>query len=1178
MSHHYSFADDCFADLLSVAQSNADVRSRYTRLYMLLIGTLNDCTSDQRLNFANPLAKIDYLCRENGFTDERHQRLNDFRGRYNNLDQFTDDQLSELLPDDLKVVAEFASTVYRRPLETRLVALLPAIYRPRHGVAITQDYVRATVEAIADHSLRVRNSLTGDTMTVELTDDDNYFGDFSYVSRLVSVGSQINLVHLRGSQPELIVYEPDILINISNIASCFEKYGNTPYASLIARFLPNDTTSAILLGNFASQMLDEEINRIDSPPTYAESVERFFRNNALQLATCPGIDANFHAEARRQQQNIRRMVNQTFREVRSIDLDHIMLEPSFFCEMLGVQGRMDLLQDDLKVLMEQKSGKRAYSGGHETKHYVQMLLYLALIHYNYRLRNDDIDCFLLYSKYDDGLIKESPAPRLLFEALKIRNQLAALEEMLADGRGRQLLERLTPELLNTAHLDGRLWTEWIRPRLDSVLTTIHSASPLEKSYFYRLLTFVAKEHLRSKIGTPQKEASGFAAIWTATLEEKRAAGNIIEGLSLVRGLALMRSEESLMRSEEREARSENSFSMGSEERGVGSENTLDVDGNLMDKEGKKAKSEITLEFLNPPSNVPTPQNYSHSSLLTPHSSLEESHSSLKKSHSPSDDSFASPNFRQGDIVILYPYRRDTAPDARRTMLIRATITEITTHHVSLRLRSPQPVNTPAGCCWAIEHDYMESSQGALYRGLLDFLKATPRRRELLLGQRRPEHTERKLKGDYGQHNSLVEKAKQSDDCFILIGPPGTGKTSFGLVTILKEQLAEGGNVLLLSFTNRAVDEICSKLVRQDIDFIRLGSGVSCPPEYQSFMLNNRAADCKNVEQIKSLVRETRVVVSTTTSMLSSSSLFAMKRFDLAIIDEASQILEPQLLGILCARHGEADAIGRFVLIGDHKQLPAVVMQTADESEVSEPELREIGLTNCRNSLFERLLNLYGDDPSTVFHLTRQGRMHEQIETFPNEAFYEGRLQTVPMPHQQQSLPFAEYDHDDPYETLVATQRQRFIDVKKRTEASDKVNPDEAREIAQIAAAAYRLYEKNGLPFTPQSVGVIVPYRHQIACVRRELAATGIAPLSAITIDTVERYQGSERDIIVYGFTVSRRYQLAFLTSNVFEERGQLIDRKLNVALTRAREQLFIIGDKSLLSIDPIFRRLVRTIG
>lgn len=89
------------------------------------------------------------------------------------------------------------------------------------------------------------------------------------------------------------------------------------------------------------------------------------------------------------------------------------------------------------------------------------------------------------------------------------------------------------------------------------------------------------------------------------------------------------------------------------------------------------------------------------------------------------------------------------------------------------------------------------------------------------------------------------------------------------------------------------------------------------------------------------LKDARVVCATTAALNSNVNLFKIKRFDLAIVDEASQILEPHLLGLMCARSGNADAISRFVLIGDHKQLPAVVQQTEAESRVTEPELLSI---------------------------------------------------------------------------------------------------------------------------------------------------------------------------------------------------------------------------------------------
>ena len=88
---------------------------------------------------------------------------------------------------------------------------------------------------------------------------------------------------------------------------------------------------------------------------------------------------------------------------------------------------------------------------------------------------------------------------------------------------------------------------------------------------------------------------------------------------------------------------------------------------------------------------------------------------------------------------------------------------------------------------------------------------------------------------------------------------------------------------------------------------------------------------------------------------------------------------------------------------------------------------------------------------------------------------------------------------------------------------------------------------------------------------------GIPALDTISIDTVERYQGSQRDVIIYSFTVRNFIQLNFLTENTFREERHTIDRKLNVAITRARKQLFLTGNPEILSASPTFRKLMEHI-
>ena len=325
-----------------------------------------------------------------------------------------------------------------------------------------------------------------------------------------------------------------------------------------------------------------------------------------------------------------------------------------------------------------------------------------------------------------------------------------------------------------------------------------------------------------------------------------------------------------------------------------------------------------------------------------------------------------------------------------------------------------------------------------------------------------------------------------------------------------------------------------------------------------------------------------MVCATTAALNSNVNLFKIKRFDLAIVDEASQILEPHLLGLMCARSGNADAISRFVLIGDHKQLPAVVQQDATESVVEEPILREIQLTDCRHSLFERLINTERAAKRTDFIgiLRRQGRMHPEIADFPNRRFYEREnLLCVPLPHQLEdtiypSVPSSAQQTLSPLGRLLMENRRLFFPSKNCRQAgvSEKVNTEEARIVAQLLKTIHTL---SGTNFDPsKTVGVIVPYRNQIAMIRQEINRLDIPSLIPISIDTVERYQGSQRDIIIYSFTVQSRYQLDFLTSNCFVEDGKVIDRKLNVALTRARKQLIITGNEAILRKNALFKDLI----
>ena len=383
------------------------------------------------------------------------------------------------------------------------------------------------------------------------------------------------------------------------------------------------------------------------------------------------------------------------------------------------------------------------------------------------------------------------------------------------------------------------------------------------------------------------------------------------------------------------------------------------------------------------------------------------------------------------------------------------------------------------------------------------------------------------------------------------------------LSIINYQLS----ILLTAYTNRAVDEICSMLEDAGIDYLRVGYEASCDPRFADRLIDKVIARRPRLDAIRQQLQDTRVIVSTTSMLQSRSFLLEMKHFSLCIVDEASQILEPNIIGLLTS-----NSIDRFILIGDHKQLPAVVQQPDDE-----PSLHD-----CRLSLFERLLRQEREAGCEAFTaiLRRQGRMHPDIAAFPNEFFYaREHLQPVPLPHQEE----AELDYRQPskdhLDDLLKQHRVLFFPNEPLTShlsslISDKVNPAEATLVADLLRRIYRQY---GERFdATKTVGVIVPYRNQIAMIRREIAKLDIPQLLDISIDTVERYQGSQRDVIIYSFTIRRPYQLDFLTANCFVEDGRTVDRKLNVAMTRARTQLLMTGKADVLQQNSIFRELIRS--
>ncbi|MDY6248823.1 MAG: AAA domain-containing protein [Prevotella sp.] len=1096
----YLTATDLFDRVAKILDLPEDVAANRL-MHETLVLCCAEALRDEKMAFGNLFSQIDFLCK----------RFRVHLGDVVAIQKMRRDsnRRKPMAREDVlygcRALSMFIAAVFETSIPSVLIGRIPPTNKPRNGkdfAAERFECLRCIVDEFDDATIRV---------TVDDDEAKTFLVDYSadhlrHLQPILRRDMQLNLLDATFEKtetdrlvPKLIVVEPDYLLDISSIAACFQPIGHHPLGYTIRNIAPNANSQALLLGNFAGRALDDVINS-DGDYDWRSTLRAHFRQQALDYCACDDLNRNedFKQAAARQAANIVQIVNELF-NTQQFNIQHSILEPSFVCERLGLQGRVDLMTTDFRLLVEQKSGKNfniergrpnEFGSFYKEDHYVQLLLYLGVLEHNFHISKEKIEEFLLYSKYPlpGGLVAVNFYQKLFHEAIALRNRIADIDFRLATEGFESILDDLNAETLNEKHLSSTFFEQYIKPQTEAVTQPIHRLSPLEKSYVCRMLTFCYREQLASRLGNRQKPGDGVANLWNLPTAEKKELGNIFTDLQVI--------------------------------------------------EKEKSDPDRGFDLI---------------TLAVP----EQGENFL-------------PNFRAGDSVYLYAYNDGDEPDVRRSLLFRATLIDLSTDQLTVALRDGQknPNILSMKEKFAIEH--CEIGGSAPMKAIAAFASAAPNRRALLLGQREPQiDTSVQLSRSYHPaYDDVLLKAKQAQDYFLLIGPPGTGKTSLALRFLVEEALASSptthhpSSLLLTAYTNRAVDEICDMLEDAHLDYMRIGRRYSCDPRFRHRLLQQTIGNQPQLSAIRQRLDEVRIVVGTTTSLQAQMSLFTLKNFSLLIVDEASQILEPQLIGLLCQ-------VPKFILIGDHKQLPAVVQQSEAESEVTDEKLREIGLTNCRNSLFERLLNLHTSHSTlhTIGILHRQGRMHPDIAEWPNRMFYRReKLLPVPLPHQKE-------ESKEPRIVFIPSENSNSNTSpsgggREGASFSDKVNPSEARI---VASELKKIIEEYGADFNPdKTVGVIVPYRNQISMIRREIEALAIPELLKISIDTVERYQGSQRDVIIYSTTVTHRYQLDFLCANTFVEDDAVIDRKLNVALTRARRRMIITGHEPTLRQNPLY--------
>ncbi|MBQ2168970.1 MAG: AAA family ATPase, partial [Prevotella sp.] len=420
----------------------------------------------------------------------------------------------------------------------------------------------------------------------------------------------------------------------------------------------------------------------------------------------------------------------------------------------------------------------------------------------------------------------------------------------------------------------------------------------------------------------------------------------------------------------------------------------------------------------------------------------------------------------------------------------------------------------------------------------------------------------------------VNDVLRSKDVMVVHGPPGTGKTTT-LVEAIYETLHRESQVLVCAQSNMAVDWISEKLVDRGVNVLRIGNPTRVNDKMLSFTyerrfeshpdypqlwairkairdlrgMKKRGSESyhQKMERLKSrameleirinaeLFGEARVIASTLVG--SANRLLEGQKFATLFIDEAAQALE-------AACWIPIRRCSRVIFAGDHCQLPPTIK--------SLPALKG----GLGKTLMERIVE---NKPEVVTLLNVQYRMNEEIMRFSSDWFYDGKVESAPQIKYRGIL-----DFDTPMvwvDTSELGEREQFVG-----ESFGRINKAEAELTLKTLQDYFTKIGKSRILEEQIDVGVISPYRAQVQYLRSLVKKRDFFKpyRRLITINTVDGFQGQERDVIL----------ISLVRSNDEGQIGFLRDlRRMNVAITRARMKLIILGDKTTMVKHPFYKKL-----
>ena len=1090
--------------------------------------------------------RINWLCAEKQLPEGmRRMLLHLFAAPYREASAFREHQLPAALKAACAFLEAFGGTL---PAElSKDLASVTYPSEPERSAADRYPSLRVIFREadLVNRRYRVSEWMPGSgvgaSFWVELHDPakEHVQEDESYLLRRGRLrnGDVLSLVtpYRRKDRPDTmiasaVVLEPDFLFTPSQLGQAVRSRDYAGPVRFLNRFavFPATVTAHMMRGNVANAILSELLMHPEMPPdgpSVAEQYRRTHCEEALRAGDrLPSAmdDGRLVQIAAQLSERIGGLARPS--EVASVRVpeEDWLQEVPFVSPELGFQGRMDLFAppgaNHPAMVVELKASKPTYVCGRmvtKPEHAFQPSLYGELLFHTLQAPRDRTRAMVLYVGDKPFMKQETGTADSLRSALRCRNLDFIFLRNICEGRLEAMLEHIQPSDLR-GDITEREWYEFGQEdRMAALLKMLRPEDPVVRAYLHMAVRFLCQEEMLARLGTGGQ--GDIADTWLLPFDERSRSGLLLDGL----------------------------------------------------REDPSARTVLRTQ----------------TSMMTATAFVWD--------RGEMGDRNAGANFRDGDVVWMYRRSVDlTKNRIDRALLTAGVITRIEAGRVAVAFDMPQRTELCSSGVWVAEHAPIVGGNSGCWRGLREFLTGVSSRRDLLLGRASltSAASEEALRAlDQCADNPLdvvAAAVRQTDDLFLLWGPPGTGKTSHAIRRFLLDALAEGESVLLLAYTNKAVDNLCGLLdrlcaeeaVAGGLSYFRIAS-TAYHGAYRDRCLVNMPF--RSAAEAQAELKAVRVVVGTVSSVSPDHPVFGVNRFSLALVDEAAQLLEPQILSLFCASDREDSAVPlvrRWVFIGDHCQLPAVVQQPGELAQVPESSpLRDCGIRDCRESFFARMWRIYRDDPRFCGRLRTQYRMHPDIAAFVNRFAYGGGLHNGRPPVSE--VPRAL--RDDCYVALLASRRLGFCHAPQSSQCTPKSSRTEAVHVAGFVRALCV-----GFGLAPEDIGVIVAFRNQIAMVRSEIAAQGILTpeaLDRVEIDTVERFQGSEKRAVLYTVAASTEGHLAFLRDacrdvppeGIASEDGpSAVDCKLNVAVTRAREWFVLIGDRTLLTRVDSYRRLI----